>query len=73
MVGYDNLIFGDGISTSGGMDGVMPGDERLKTAADTAVISPKVADAPTDGQDVCKCSKREMYATPPPEADDSMS
>jgi hypothetical protein len=31
MFGYDNLIFGHGIPTTGGGDGVLAGDARLKT------------------------------------------
>lgn len=29
MVGYDNLIFGSGIKTSGGKHGILPDDPRL--------------------------------------------
>ena len=31
MVGYDNLIFGSGIDTSGGSSGILPSDPRLTT------------------------------------------
>lgn len=30
MAGYDNLIFGSKIETSGGEDGILPTDRRLK-------------------------------------------
>ncbi|KAF2034570.1 hypothetical protein EK21DRAFT_56094 [Setomelanomma holmii] len=30
MVGYDNLIYGSKIETSGGTDGILPGDRLLK-------------------------------------------
>lgn len=38
MVGYDNLIMGDRSLISGGKDGIMPSDSRLKgnTAEDPA-------------------------------------
>jgi len=29
MVGYDNLIFGRQVPTSGGSDGILAGDKRL--------------------------------------------
>ncbi|KAF2000667.1 hypothetical protein P154DRAFT_522271 [Amniculicola lignicola CBS 123094] len=29
MVGYENLIYGSGIKTSGGIDGILPEDSRL--------------------------------------------
>lgn len=29
MAGYDNLIFGSGIKTSKGYDGILPGDRRF--------------------------------------------
>lgn len=29
MVGYDNLIFGNKINSSGGSDGILPSDSRL--------------------------------------------
>jgi hypothetical protein len=32
MVGYDNLIFGSKIETSGGSSGILPSDARLETA-----------------------------------------
>ncbi|KAF2255207.1 hypothetical protein BU26DRAFT_152240 [Trematosphaeria pertusa] len=32
MAGYDHLIYGSRIETSGGRDGILPGDERLKSA-----------------------------------------
>lgn len=32
MGGYDNLIFGSGIRTSGGYNGIMPGDRRFRYA-----------------------------------------
>lgn len=51
----------------------MPGDERLNKAVDGDITLSKASNTPTDGGDVCKCSKREMYATPPPEADVSIS
>ncbi|KAJ4370419.1 hypothetical protein N0V83_004937 [Neocucurbitaria cava] len=32
MMGYDNLILGSKIETSGGRDGILPGDDRLTPA-----------------------------------------
>lgn len=29
MVGYDNLVFGNGIESSGGKDGILSADSRL--------------------------------------------
>lgn len=29
MAGYDQLIYGSGIETSGGTDGILPDDKRL--------------------------------------------
>ncbi|CAO2657218.1 Nn.00g033440.m01.CDS01 [Neocucurbitaria sp. VM-36] len=34
MAGYENLIFGSGINTSNGYEGVLPGDLRLKYSED---------------------------------------
>ena len=33
MVGYDNLIYGAKIETSGGADGILPNDNRLRAAS----------------------------------------
>lgn len=32
MVGYDNLIFGNAIPMTGGTDGILAGDPRLKNS-----------------------------------------
>jgi len=39
MVGYDNLIMGDGTKSSGGSDGVSAEDERLKTLSEVNKVA----------------------------------
>lgn len=36
MMGYDNLIYGSKIATSGGNDGILPSDPRLTPALEKA-------------------------------------
>lgn len=38
MMGYENLIYGSGISTSGGSDGILPEDGRVTTGSNASKI-----------------------------------
>jgi hypothetical protein len=38
MMGYENLIYGSGIATSGGKDGILPGDSRLTAGLEESKI-----------------------------------
>lgn len=38
MMGYDNLIYGSKMATSGGIDGILPDDPRLTPALDRAKL-----------------------------------
>lgn len=71
MVGYDNVIFGDGITSSKGTHGIMAGDSRLPPASEATAITNTKANTHTkkSGSDDCKGSKGGML--PPPDADTS--